>query len=218
MTRHPQTPPSSDAPEPETESLRMLVHGIFAITMTLMILDLRVQVPEHDGQLLHALRDQLPQVVAYVLGFAWLLVNWLGIRQFLAGYEDLDTVAVVLMLASVAVLSLTPVAVALLAESYGRDADFATAVRLAAVIALLAYGLNVWLVLRQRARVGRVMTRRDRVMSAVGVTGPVLVSLAISFVSAELAAALLVLDFAGPDLVPLVLNRARGRQQASTSK
>jgi uncharacterized membrane protein len=210
------TAAASTAPDPgETEALRMLVHGIFAITMTLMILDLRVPVAEQDGHLLGAIRGLLPQAVAYFFGFAWLLVNWLSIRGFLSRNEDLDPLAVVLLLSSVAVLSLTPVAVSLLAESSGRHADFAVAVRLAGAIALLAYVLNVWLVLRQRVRRGEAKSWGESAIGTATVIGPVLASIALSFVSGGLAAFVLVLDFLGKELLLRPFRYVRTRLRRS---
>jgi hypothetical protein len=60
----------------ETESLATLLHGIFAITMTLLILDLGV--PEgSEGELLDRLGDLTPNLVTYVS--ASYLSPWLAV-------------------------------------------------------------------------------------------------------------------------------------------
>jgi uncharacterized membrane protein len=98
----------------ESAPLETLVYGIFAISMTLLILDLRV--PEHvrPGGMGSALRDLLPAAIAYSFGFAYLASYWLGIRRYFRRFTTIDKSATALVLGSVAAASLTPVSVAML--------------------------------------------------------------------------------------------------------
>ena len=210
-----QAPAVATQADRETEALRVLVHGIFAITMTLLILDLRVSFAEEDGHLLEGIRELVPQAVAYFFGFAWFWSTGWRCGPSWPATRTWTDVAAVLLLASVAFLSLTPVAVSLLAESWGRSADFAVAVRVAGLIALLAYAFNVWFVLRQRTRRGEARSWSETAVGIGAVTGPVLASIVLSFFSGELAAVVLVLDFLGAELLGRPLLYARSRLQRS---
>ncbi|MEK8109566.1 TMEM175 family protein [Micromonospora sp. M12] len=64
----------------ETSRLLSFSDGVFAIIITLLVLDLRPPQVGH-GQLLHALVEQWPAYVAYVTSYLYVAVSWLNHRS-----------------------------------------------------------------------------------------------------------------------------------------
>ena len=63
------------------ERLAALSDGIFAVAMTLLVLDLHVPASEvihSQGQLWHTLAEAVPQLVSYIMSFITLAIFWNG--------------------------------------------------------------------------------------------------------------------------------------------
>lgn len=73
-------PNQSSADEKETGRIEAFSDGVFAIAITLLILEIKVPPSEKygNGGLLKALLDQAPIYVAYVASFFFILVMWLN--------------------------------------------------------------------------------------------------------------------------------------------
>jgi uncharacterized membrane protein len=52
----------------DLDRLVSLIDGVFAVALTLLVLDLKL--PSHDGDLPHALREMLPAFLIYLIAFA----------------------------------------------------------------------------------------------------------------------------------------------------
>jgi uncharacterized membrane protein len=75
------------------ERLAALSDGIFAVAMTLLVLDLHVPASElihSQGQLWHALAEAVPQVISYVLSFMTLGIFWNGQQAQLNSFTRSD--------------------------------------------------------------------------------------------------------------------------------
>jgi len=99
-----------------------LVHGVFAIALTLLVLDIRVpDAATIDGgsALVSALTAELPRYVAYVLGFVVLGEYWLHVQRTLSWLRGVDHVFLVLGLLFLIVVVIVPFVTALLAEYIG---------------------------------------------------------------------------------------------------
>jgi uncharacterized membrane protein len=170
----------------ETESLAALVHGIFAITMTLLILDLRVPAGE-PGELLGRLGDLAPQFGAYVFGFVYLGANWLTIREWFHLLRGVDRAQTLLILLFVALISLTPFTVALVADSVHDSDDLGTAVRVMAGVVGAAYGVSAALTMHVTRRGNIAKNQRGTSLSrpfllAVA-CGPSVLAIGLSFIT-----------------------------------
>ena len=78
----PEEPPESGAyrgPSAESSRVEALSDGVFAIAITLPVLDLRA--PEHRGTALRDLLAQWPAYVAYLASFAYIGVIWVNHHQ-----------------------------------------------------------------------------------------------------------------------------------------
>lgn len=118
------------------ERLAALSDGIFAVAMTLLVLDLKVPVAEavhSDHDLWLALTAQSPRIVMYMMSFLTLGIFWVGqqtqLNHLARSDRGLSWIHIVFLFA----VSITPFSTTLLAEF--------TAYRLA----LVEYWLNILL-------------------------------------------------------------------------
>jgi uncharacterized membrane protein len=118
------------------ERLAALSDGIFAVAMTLLVLDLHGPAKEtiHSEQdLLHALAAMAPQIAAYFMSFLTLSIFWAGQQAQLNRFERSDRQLSWIHLLFLLAVSVMPFSTRLLAEFI----TFRTA--------LLAYWLNLLL-------------------------------------------------------------------------
>lgn len=184
----------------ETESLAVLVHGIFAITMTLLILDLRIPAGG-QGDLLVQLGELAPNLLAYAFGFAYLTANWLALRGIFRLLTGIDRAQTLLLLLAVSLMSLTPLTVALVAGAVHDSDDFGTAVRvLAGVVgaAYMAYTAFLFQVKRRGNapldQVGFDLASLGPVKALFLTSGPSFLALAVSFLTPWLSIGILAAD------------------------
>lgn len=118
------------------ERLAALSDGIFAVAMTLLVLDLRTPAAdaihsEHD--LWRALVALGPQIVMYLMSFLTLGIFWIGqqtqLNHLVRGHRSLAWIHVWFLFA----VTLMPFSTLLLAQFYHYR------------VALLVYWLNIWL-------------------------------------------------------------------------
>jgi uncharacterized membrane protein len=98
------------------------VHGVFAIAVTLLVLDIRVpDVASIDSgsALLRALFDEMPRYGAYVLGFLCLGTYWINVHRAMRMLRGIDHGYIVIGLLFLMVIAAVPFVTALLAEYIG---------------------------------------------------------------------------------------------------
>ncbi len=101
------------------ERLAALSDGIFAVAMTLLVLDLHTPVREaiHTNRdLLHALATMGPQLISYLMSFLTLGIFWNGQQAQLNHFERSDRNLTWLHLGFLFAVSLMPFSTRLLAE------------------------------------------------------------------------------------------------------
>jgi uncharacterized membrane protein len=99
-----------------------LVHGVFAIALTLLVLDIRVPDAasiDSGAALVSALAAELPRYIAYVLGFVVLGEYWLHVQRTMGWLRGVDHVFLVLGLLFLMIIAAVPFVTALLAEYIG---------------------------------------------------------------------------------------------------
>ena len=118
------------------ERLAALSDGIFAVAMTLLVLDLRVPAMaavQGERDLLHALAALVPKLVMYAMSFLTLVIFWVGQQTQLNHLARSDRSLTWIHLAFLFAVTLTPFSTMLLAEY------------IAYRTALLLYWLNILL-------------------------------------------------------------------------
>jgi len=101
------------------ERLAALSDGIFAVAMTLLVLDLHVPASEaihSQGDLLHALAGAAPQFISYLMSFMTLGIFWNGQQAQLNSFTHSDRHLSWIHLAFLFLVSLMPFSTRLLAE------------------------------------------------------------------------------------------------------
>lgn len=100
------------------------MHGVFAIAVTLLVLDIRVPDSasiESGSALVSALVKELPRYFAFVIGFLYVGTYWLQTHRVMGWMRGVDHPALILGLVYLMVISAVPFVTALLAEYIGLD-------------------------------------------------------------------------------------------------
>jgi uncharacterized membrane protein len=100
------------------------VHGVFAIAVTLLVLDIRVPNSasiDSGPALVTALVEEMPRYVAYVFGFLFVGTYWLATHRVMGWMRGVDHWGRVLGLLYLMFISAVPFVTALLAEYIGLD-------------------------------------------------------------------------------------------------
>ncbi|MGE3287923.1 MAG: TMEM175 family protein, partial [Pseudonocardia sp.] len=145
--------------------------GVFAIALTILVLDLDVPPDLATPELVAALRDQLPNLFAAALSFAVIGRIWLGHHAVLAHVVRADPALLALNTVFLGPLVLLPFVTKLLAE-YG---DIALAViAYSATVDLLLIGLlALWVCANRSPRTDGRVSRDEFVRRAGGLAGSV---------------------------------------------
>lgn len=103
--------------------IEALIDGIFAVVMTLLVIDLRL--PEHAGALdeagvRRALLGLLPNFESWVISFLVLAIFWVANHRFYTYVREVDNKLIRLTMLMLAAASLLPFAAALNAQSASR--------------------------------------------------------------------------------------------------
>jgi uncharacterized membrane protein len=106
--------------EKETGRTEAFSDGVFAVAITLLVLNIRIPgldlSPGADDHLWHALRDELPMFAAYATSFATIGVMWLNHHRLFTHIKRTDTGLLLLNLLLLMVIVFIPVPTALVAE------------------------------------------------------------------------------------------------------
>jgi uncharacterized membrane protein len=112
--------------EVETARLEAFSDGVFAIAITLLIIE--VGVNAGGGSLAHRLAEQWPSYAAYVVSFAMIGIIWLNHHQMFKSIRSADHGLFVLNLALLLVVSFIPFPTKIMGdELHGTFADRRTA-------------------------------------------------------------------------------------------
>ncbi|MGW7817577.1 TMEM175 family protein [Streptomyces puniciscabiei] len=169
--------------------------GVFAIAITLLILEIKVPKAGEHGGLWHALGAQWPSYAAYVVSFLVIGIMWVNHHQLFSYVARVDRTLMFLNLLLLMVVAAVPWPTAMLAEYLREDAasHAAAAVYSLVMVAMaLAFQALWWHLTRTghlfEARVDTTAARSTRARFALGSLGyPLTVGLA--FVSAPLTLA-----------------------------
>src|SRR4051794_34022930 len=100
------------------------LHGVFAIAITLLVLDIHVPPVETTPSadvLIEKLKEGAPHYIALVLGFMYLGTYWIATHRTLRRLRGVDHWFLVIGLVFLLVVSVLPFGTALLAEYIGKD-------------------------------------------------------------------------------------------------
>jgi uncharacterized membrane protein len=117
-----------------TASLRPLIDGIYAIVLTLLVIELRLPAQLGPGQLGHDLYAMRWEIGAFAFAFLWLVASWLSNRELYVRIPHVRRNDMLLLLAPVMALCLVPLATSALAKSVGDTGNLVVAAQFFAVL------------------------------------------------------------------------------------
>lgn len=100
----------------EKTRLEAFSDGVFAVAITLLVLDLRVPRDAQPGGLGHALNDLWPNYASYVVSFFIIGIIWVNHHAMLGFIRRVDRTLLFLNLLLLLFIALIPFPTALLAE------------------------------------------------------------------------------------------------------
>ncbi len=176
--------------------LDALSDGIFAVAMTLLVLDVRLPDdfhPRDGGELLHGLAGLWPKFLPYVLSFGVLGLRWLSNVEIRSRAEYVERKYVNWWLLYLLLITCVPFTTIVV----GRFGHFAPAIWLYAGHTFLIAALSLRLVsITPHLEQGDHLRRRQ--LSAILLMVSSLLAIALSFVHPRLALWALALNFAAP--------------------
>ncbi|MFF9814980.1 TMEM175 family protein [Streptomyces sp. NPDC014006] len=159
MTPEPGVPERRSAADFSTARLEAFSDGVFAIAITLLVLDLRVPEPDalHGESLAHALAHQWPSYFAYLVSFLVIGIIWINHHAVcgLARRVDRRTLfANLFLLLAVSVIPFPTRLLATYLTASGSDAHTAAAIYAATMVVM---GIAFSLLLLSFTRDARVL-------------------------------------------------------------
>jgi uncharacterized membrane protein len=123
MSEEDEASPASDRPAlRRTARLEAFSDGVFAIAITLLVLDLAVPAAQHSAQhLLQAIGDEWPSYLGYVVSFATVGALWLGHNAITDYLDRADTTLLRLNLLLLLFVSFLPFPTRMLSEYVTAD-------------------------------------------------------------------------------------------------
>ncbi len=136
--------------EKETGRLEAFSDGVFAVAITLLVLNIKIpgldlspdKLPR-DKDLWIALRDEWPMLAAYVTSFATIGVMWLNHHKIFKHIKRVDNLLILINLLLLLIIVFIPVPTALLAEYLVRPDLHAAAVLFSGTFFLMACCFNI---------------------------------------------------------------------------
>ena len=102
-----------------TARLEAFSDGVFAIAITLLILDLRVPEINGDGGLFAALQREWAQFLAFFIGFMTILICWINHHHMFSMITRSNSALILVNGFKLIVVTVTPFATALLSKNLG---------------------------------------------------------------------------------------------------
>jgi len=136
--------------EKETGRLEAFSDGVFAVAITLLVLNIKVPgldgPPDKlldDGALWRELLKEWPMLVAYATSFATIGVMWLNHHKLFKHIKRVDNLLILINLLLLLIIVFIPVPTALLAEYLVRPKSHAAAVLFSGTFFLMAFFFNL---------------------------------------------------------------------------
>jgi uncharacterized membrane protein len=129
-----------------TERIEAFSDGVFAIAITLLIIEIGVPVLTADESLSHALRHLWPEYAAYVLSFVMIGIYWANHNSFFKHFVRSDHFFLMINVFFLMAIAFVPFPTAVLGEYLDNDPERKTAVIFYIIGLLLpAIGwLSIW--------------------------------------------------------------------------
>jgi uncharacterized membrane protein len=177
----------------QTSRLEAFSDGVFAIAITLLVLEIPVPQAGEEG-LWHALLDQWPSLASYVVSFSIIGIIWVNHHAVLDHVLRADRGLLFLNLLFLLWVAFIPFPTALLADNLQGDSQHVAAAVYSGTMALMGVSFGMlWLYVSRRRRLMGVDLTNEQIarMTRKFVAGAPIYALAVAvaFVSAPAALA-----------------------------
>ena len=163
--------------------------AVFAIAITILVLDLRVPADIAPRELSAHITDLVPEFISYAISFAVIAIYWQAQREVFDDIERNDAVLTWLTFAFLMAIAFLPFPTLLIGEFFTKQISVVFYAADAAVASLLLVGISWYARHGHRLVPEDVDEERGRLRTAQGLAVPVvfLASIAISFWSPRVA-------------------------------
>jgi len=127
----------------ETGRVEAFSDGVFAIAMTLLVLNVRVPNTDQPGQLGSLLWQQWPSYLAFVISFAFIGIMWVNHHRLFVHIRRIDHMLLVLNGALLLGVTAVPFPTAVLAQYLGKADEKAATMLYAGTYVVVAVFFNV---------------------------------------------------------------------------
>jgi len=127
----------------ETGRVEAFSDGVFAIAMTLLVLNVKVPNTEQPGQLGSLLWQQWPSYLAFVISFAFIGIMWVNHHRLFVHIRRIDHMLLVLNGALLLGVTAVPFPTAVLAQYLGKPDEKAATMLYAGTYVVVALFFNV---------------------------------------------------------------------------
>jgi uncharacterized membrane protein len=127
----------------ETARIEAFSDGIFAIAITLLILEIKIPGQQERGHLAAALLRQWPSYIAFFLSFTYIGVMWINHHRMFNHIKRANDVLLVLNLLLLLGVTAVPFPTAVLAEHLGGPDQRTAAIVYNATFVLIAIAFNL---------------------------------------------------------------------------
>ncbi len=179
--------------ERETGRIEAFSDGVFAIAITLLVLDLKVpRAIREPATLARSLFTQWPTFAAYLTSFITIGIMWINHHQLFTVIRRVDHMLLILNLLLLLMITFIPFPTSLLAEYFGHSGEFLAAQLYAATFFFASVFFN--LLWRHASHGHRLLSHQADQELVRGISksyafGPIfyLIILAVSFWSVEIS-------------------------------
>ena len=171
------------------DRLLALTDGVFAIAITILVLDLRVPADIAPRELSVHIAELIPEFISYAISFAVIAIYWQAQREVFEDIERHDAVLTWMTFAFLMAIAFLPFPTLLIGEFLDQQISVVFYAADAAVASLLLVGIS-WYARHGHHLVPEdVDDERGRLRTAQGLAVPVvfLASIVISFWGSKLA-------------------------------
>jgi len=127
----------------ETGRVEAFSDGVFAIAMTLLVLNIKVPNTDQPGQLGSLLWQQWPSYLAFVISFAFIGIMWVNHHRLFVHIRRIDHMLLVLNGALLLGVTAVPFPTAVLAQYLGKPDEKAATMLYAGTYVVVAVFFNV---------------------------------------------------------------------------
>jgi len=127
----------------ETGRVEAFSDGVFAIAMTLLVLNIKVPNTDQPGQLGSLLWQQWPSYLAFVISFAFIGIMWVNHHRLFVHIRRIDHMLLVLNGALLLGVTAVPFPTAVLAQYLGKADEKAATMLYAGTYVVVAVFFNV---------------------------------------------------------------------------